>query len=124
MRDRGLRQAHALFDISGTQARTAVRLPRWLGVGLAITQSLQDFSARRIGNGVKRAVERCIGGHDGLGITRESMVVNLCPAHVAPDTFVRGLASLAGRTLRLRSGQAASAPTRAISSRLGCSLLR
>lgn len=72
----GLGQMNSLLDI--TAAKTGrLFLARGPRVRPGLLQSEQNPAASRIGNGVQRAVERRVGNHGGLVISRKSMSVNL-----------------------------------------------
>ena len=80
MRDRRLRKANAFLNLSAAKTMPRNRVRRRY-FRPAFFQYLQNLPPRRIGNRVKRPVERCVCSHNALQITRKSMTVNVgnCP---------------------------------------------
>jgi len=78
MGNRRLREADAFLNFPTTKTGAVHGfLPSEFDFTSPIFQDQQDAAPGRVSDGVKRAVERCIGSHGGLEITRKSMGVNL-----------------------------------------------
>ena len=78
MGNRRLREADAFLNFPTTKTGAVHGfLPSEFDFTSPIFQDQQDAAPGRVSDGVKRAVERCIGSHGGLEITRKSMGVNV-----------------------------------------------
>lgn len=63
MRDGGLREVDALFDVAGAHSDFFAQ-----GAGVLRLECLQDFAASWVGDGVKKTLEALILGGHGLEI--------------------------------------------------------
>ena len=73
MGDGGLRDVYALLDVTGAKTRFFSQRVRTLGF-----QSLQDFAASRISDGVEQSVETLVlGSHLTIAIDPKLMAVNV-----------------------------------------------